>query len=229
MAHLTTRQIKQLIEIDNAGFGIRADVSELIRRLTSGGVGIKSDDPRVVQAKFLWDKGWGRELGFDSFDAYLATVPEVPEDLRADDERFPLLVLVDARLGLVKIYELLGVEYDGGDQIFEDFDPTKAKTEKVYWIRAQDGRQNNGKSVGSCRNQFADASDEVGLTAYEGLALFAQNPKGLKGRAMNLPGSVNRGNRANSACLNWLSVRPRLEWNWYGHGDPRCSCGSRRE
>ena len=38
MAHLTTKQIKQLIEIDGAGPGIREEVQSLIAKLTSGGV-----------------------------------------------------------------------------------------------------------------------------------------------------------------------------------------------
>ena len=226
MAHLTIRQIKQLIEIDEAGPGIRAEVQALITRLTSGGVGVKTDDPRQAQAKRLWDKGFGREQGFDMFDAYLATIPVVPEAFKAD-ERFPELVLVDARLPITKACELLGVDFSGDNQTYVDFDPKQAKSNKVYWILCQDGRKNYGKSVKSCRQSFA--ADEVGLSAYQGLAIFAQNPEGLKGRAMDLPGSVRRDGRDDAAFLVCFFDRPRLSWCFDDDEDPVYGTGSRRE
>lgn len=222
----TIDQVGKLREIERARLkrdepGLRSDLQALIMRLQSGGVGPQSDDPRVVQAKRLYDKGFGlREGGFPphgnwpTFDAYLATIPEIPEELKANDKRFPELVLVDTRIGIVKTCELLCVDFDGNDQTFEDFDPNKAKTDKVYWIRAQDGRKNNGKSIKTCRKQFTDAGDELGLTDHEGLALFAQNPEGLRGRAMDLPSSVGHEGRGSAACLSWFYERPRLDWRW---------------
>lgn len=229
MAHLTTKQVKQLCEIDNAGPGIRVEVQELIQRLTSGGVGPQSDDPRFVQAKRLWDKGFGREQKMSSFEEYLATIPEVPEDLEAHDDRFPLLALVDARLGLVMTCVLLGVGFAGDDGTFEDFDPKKARTEKVYWIRAQDGKKNRGKSVRTCRSEFV--KDEFGLTAHEGLALFAQNPEIFWYWSMDLTDSVDRESRDRSACLEEFSgrYRYRLGWDWNGHEHPDYGSVSRRE
>ena len=210
------------------GVGLRAEVQGLIVRLTSSGVSIQSDDPREAQTKVLWDKGLGRELGYDSFEAYLATIPDIPEDLRASSERFPELVLVDARPGLVKTCKLLGVSYSGDDRTFANFDPKKAKVEKVYWIRAQDGRKNSGKIVSVCRQQFTE--DELGLTVIEGLALFAQNPKGLRNRAMDLPGSVGRGGRGYTTCpcLSWFHRRPELFWSCGEDDDPRYGSASRR-
>lgn len=212
MAHLTTKQIKQLCEIDSAGPGIRAEVQELITRLTSGGVGPKSDDPREVQAKRLWDKGFGRELRFGSFEGYLKSIPEIPEALKADSDRFPELVLVDARLGHEKTCKILGVDFDSNGHSFKDCDLMKARTEEVYWIRAQDGRKNSGKSIQTCHKQFVDG--EIGLTVHEGLALFAQNPEGLRGRAMDLFGSVHSKNRSCAACMHWFFERPKLDWGW---------------
>lgn len=225
MAHLTTKQIKQLVEIDNAGPGIRAEVQELIRRLTSGGVGPQSDDPLITQAKKLWDKGFGRELG-KSFDEYLDSIPDIPSELNAHDKRFPLLVLVDARLGTVKTCKLLGVNYPGDDETFVDYDPKKSRTNKVYGIRAQDGRKNHGKSVQTCRKQFAE--DEIGLTVHEGLALFAQNPEGIRNRGMDLPGSVRRENRDSAAGLRWFFEHPELYWLWNGYEQPGYGSASRR-
>lgn len=224
MAHLTTKQIKQLIEIDSASSGIRAEIQSLIKRLTSGGVGSMSDDPRDRQAKILWDKGFGE--GFDSFDAYIASIPEIPEKLKTDDNRFPLLVLVDARLGITKSCELTSLKYNGNDLTFEDFDPKKARTEKVYWMRCQDGRKNRGKSVQTCRENFA--SDEIGLIAMEGVALYVQNPKVIEGHYLDLVGSVHRESRDGVAGLGgW--VGPRLDWLWSDSADPGFGSASRLE
>jgi len=229
MAHLTTGQIGQLIEIDKAGQGIRDEVQELIKRLTSGGVGVKSDDPRVVQAKQLWDRAlFGHAQGFNSFKDYLATIPEIPTFPESYADRFPLLVLVDARLPVVRQCPLLGVNFSGDDQTFVDYERKTAKTGKVYWIRAQDGRKNNGKSAHACREAFGD--DEVGLSALEGLAIYAQNPDDLKGRAMELPGSVRRG-RSNdrTAFLTWIDagLPPMLHCGWDGNKSPDSGTASR--
>jgi len=217
MAHFTTKQLKQLLEIDSAGPGIRAEVQELISRLTSGGVGAKTDDPREAQAKKLWDKGFGRELGIESFDAYLATIPGIPEYLTEDETVhvwYPELVLVDARLDIEKICELLGIIPDF-NQTFEDFDPKKARTEKVYWVRLQDGKLNRNKSVQTCREKFKKY--ELGLTLHEGLAFFAQNPGAFLNWAMAITGSVNRSNRNRAAQLSWFHDRPKL----FDHNDGR--------
>lgn len=223
MAHLSTRQIKQLIEIDQAGKGIKDEVQALIARLTSGGVGVKTDDPREAQAKRLYDKGLFSKV--ESFQDFLATIPEIPEALKAASDRFPELVLVDTRMPVSKICELLGIDFPGNDETYVDFDPKTAKTDNVYWIRAQDGKRNSGKSVRTCRESFTE--DEVGLSVYEGLALFVQSPKGLKGRVMDLPGSVHRGLRGSAACLGWFDERPGLVWSHDDGESPRYGSASR--
>lgn len=231
MAHLTTKQLKELLAIDHAGTGIRAELQELITRLTSGGVGVKTDDlcttQGTTQAKRLWDKGFGRELGIDSFNNYLATIPQIPESLLARDDRFPELIVVDARLGIVKTCELLGVDFSGDDQAFEDFDPKQVRTEKVYWIRLQDGKKNLNKSVQTCRKAFA--ADELGLTVYEGLALFAQNPYSVRDFYLDITSSVPRGARRSAAYLGWFDDDgPELSWCVDDHESPVCGSGSRR-
>jgi len=231
-------QVSKLREIERARIkrgepGLRTEIQALIMRLQSGGVGPKSDDPREVQAKRLWDKGFGRDVDseayayIDDFDSYLRSIPEIPESLTAHDDRFPEIILVDARLGIVKICEILDIEYDGTDQTFEDFDPKKARTEKVYWIRLQDGKKNRNKSVRTCRSEFA--KDELGLTVHEGLARFAQNPESFRSFALDLAGSVYRDDRDYAAYLNWFNDRPLLYWYFDENENSHCGSGSRRE
>lgn len=226
MAHLTTRQVKQLLEIDSAGPGIRAEVQELISRLTSGGIGPKTDDPREVQAKRLWDKGWGRELDFECFETYLATIPEIPEELKEHDERFPELILVDARVSVRTACNLLGIEccIEAQDLVSDN---ENRETARVSWMRCQNGRRNAGKSVRTCRDEFA--TNEFGLTATEGLAFFAQKPDQCRNWCMDLPASVYRSNRVNVAYLFWFSARPKLDWSWGGHESGIVGSASRRE
>jgi hypothetical protein len=223
-------QIAKLREIERARMrrgepGLREELQSLILRLQSGGVGPKSDDPRVVQAKRLWDKGFGKELGFDSFDAYLATIPEVPEVLKVHDELFPELVLVDARVGITKSCELLGIDYEGDDDTFVDYDLQKVRCEKTYWVRLQDGERNRGNSVHTSRSGFIEG--EIGLTVHEGLAFFAQNDATFVDRGMDLVGSVCRGNRHHAAYLSSF-YGPKLLVNSGGRGDPLYGASSRR-
>lgn len=227
MAHLRNSQIKQLIEIDEAGSGIRAELQELITRLTSGGIGCKTDDPRKVQAKVLWDKGFGRRSGFDSFDAYLASIPEIPEFPESYAERFPLLVLVDARLTLTQACALAGLRYKGDDETFVDFDAKQARKERVYWMRVQDGHKNRNVSVTTCRRQFA--KDELGLVAMEGVALYGQHPAVILSHYLDLPGSVHRGNRGRFACLGLIDGEPGLSWYWHDDANPLFGSASRGE
>lgn len=49
----------------NEKIGLHDETSEIVRRVTSGGVAGKSDDVRTVQAKRYWDLGVGTALGWD--------------------------------------------------------------------------------------------------------------------------------------------------------------------
>ena len=226
----TVDQIIKLREIEKARVkngepGFRQEIQALITRLTSGGVGIKTDDLREAQAKCLWDKGFGEK--FDSFESFLSTIPEIPEKLKSDDQRFPLLVLVDARLGVTKSCGLAGLKYAGNNQTFEDFDPKKARTEQVYWMRARDGRKNLGKTIKTCRENFSQ--NEIGLTALEGVALYLQNPKVINGHCLDLPGSVPRGGRGTVAGLGYWDDGPGLRWYSGAVADPHYGSASRSE
>ena len=183
------------------------------------------DDPRVVQAEVLWAKGIVPESGM-SFDRYLETIPPIPEELKPHDERFPRLILVDARLGIVKTCELLVIDYDGSDKTFEDFDPAQARVETVYWIRCQDGKRYCDKTPRDCREEFV--ADEIGLVVHEGLALFAQDPDIFLSWATDIPGSVTRNERTYSAYLYWFNDRPKLDWRRDNHNRTIFGSGSRR-
>jgi hypothetical protein len=207
---ITDLRLIEKARIKTGGPGLRTELQALITRLKSGGVGIKTDDLRETQAKRLYDKGFG---GILSFQEYLTLIPVIPEALKVYNDRFPELALVDAHLPIAKICELLGIRViDNGAHAhaYADFDPKTVKTDKFYWIRAQDGRKNNFKSVRACR-KFC-AKDEVGLSIYEGLVLFVQNPEGLKLRAMDLIGSIRRGCRDTAVYLSWF-VCPELHWH----------------
>jgi hypothetical protein len=203
---ITDLRLIEKARIKSGEPGFRMELQALITRL-------KTNDTREAQAKLLYLWGFGGNCEFADF---LTSIPEIPERLKADNDRFPELVLVDTRLPISKICELLGIELFGDDETYVDFDPTTAKTDEVYWIRAQDGLKNKGKSVRACRESFTE--DEVGLSVYEGLALFVQNPKALKGRATDLPGSVHSGQRAYAAFLVWYHGRPKLSWPTDGGG-----------
>ncbi len=229
---ITTRQLKELLEIDHAGDGIGEEIQVVIRRHRSGGVkGSKSSkkkaakgggpdvDIRTRQAKTLWDKGFGEVLGFKSFEQYLEAITEMPERPEDLPDHFQP-ILVDQRIfrseelgGLVKVCELLGVTFNGDNTTFEPHNPEHVVKDSVYWMWCQDGKQNQGKSVKACRTQFTKAS-EIGLSAMEGLAILAQNPDVLNSHYMDLPSSVRSDGREHCAYLRLWSGGPGLGWGW---------------
>jgi hypothetical protein len=186
------------------------------------------ESTHVEQARKLWQKGWGRELGYKRFKAYLSSIPCYSRELDAGDMRFPLLILVDARISIVKTCELLSVKCEEADDAFEDFDAKLARTEKIYWIRMQDGKKNRNKSIQACREEFA--GDECGLTVHEGLALYAQIRNDFRGMGMELTDSVSRKDHSWAASLCWCSSRrPALSWGFVNSALPIYGSGSRRK
>ena len=234
----TTRQVGELLKIEDTRLkrgesGIRQELQALIDRLKSGGVAGKADNPRVAQAKRLWDLGIGQELGFPNFEKYLATIPRIPSQLVLPDREFPLCVLVEPRLPLKMLCALGNVDFDGDDNTFVPWYPPPSLDPRnqpwPYWIRMQDGRKNRNRSVVDCRHDFA--KNELGLTAFEGVSAYIQHPEVVtdltqcNGHAMDLPGSVYRGDRALAAHFQVLSGR--VELNWAGIDDDASSeCGS---
>jgi hypothetical protein len=213
--------------------GIGPEVEDLIRRLTSGGVAGKTDDPREAQVKRYWDLGVGTALGCKSFSEYLASIPEIPEALKADDASFPLLVLVETRVGLKRLCDLGNIAFDGNDETFVAYDARHAELTQPTWIRIQDGRKNRNRSVKDCRETFAE--HELGLTALQGVCSYLQHPTVViewtkdGAHAMDLSGSVHRGYRDDVACLRVREGRAELFWYWVGLAVPGCGSASCRE
>ena len=201
---------------------MRQEQSEVIappfpERLTR----LMSGDPRAIQTEKLWERGFGES--FDSFEDYLATIPKIPKKLKADDERFPLLVLVDTRLGVTKSFKLAGLNYTADDQACREdvigglnYDPDdeicrenvieakKARTEQVYWMRCHDGRKSR-KKMRSIRN-------ELDLTAKEGIAIYIQNPKVIEGHHLHFIGSYFHNEPGFEPYLGHGCDGPGLYW-----------------
>jgi len=176
----TVDHVAQLQEIQKARLrrnqpGIGPMVEELIRRLTDGGVAGNTKGIRVAQAKRYWDLGVGREFCFASFSDYLGLIPEVPEPLNCVDAAFPILLLVEPRLGLKELCDLAGVGFDGNNRTFVAYDRHHYEFSVPTWIRVQDGWHYRNRAVRDCRKSFGQG--EVGLTALQGVCLYVQHPE----------------------------------------------------
>jgi len=211
---VATLRVLEKMRLEKGGQGLRKEIQALISRLTSGGMGARTEDVRAVQAKVLWDKGWGKELGYGTFSDYLATIPEAPPFPEKYDERFPILTLVDARPGIGTSCDLAWVGH-GDDTDYADFESAESRDRKVYWIRCQDGQRNHGRNVLDCRRSFA--TDERGLTPTEGVALFAQRPQAIDAgtHSMDLPGCSDpeTDGLIPNLCEDW-NLRPHIFWRY---------------
>jgi hypothetical protein len=118
---------------------------------------------------------------------------------------------VDARLGITTSCKFAGLEYAGNDQTFVDFDPSKARTEKIYWLRCQDGRDRRGYSANDCQSRLD--TDEFGLIAMEGVALYIQEPKVVRNHRLLLPGSVCNADAMSVATISFRQGKPGLDWD----------------
>ncbi len=234
----TTAHIAQLHEIQAARLkrnqpGIGPEVEELICRLTDGGVAGTSGDIRELQTKRLWDLGIGKACGLKKFKAYLATIPEISSELAQDNTDFPLLVLVEPRIGLKKLCDLGGIHFSGDDETFVAYDERHREFAQPTWIRIQDGRKNRNCAVRDCRKSFG--TSELGLTAPQGVCSYLQHP-GVVSEAtqedahvMVLSGSVLRDSRDSAAYLGLWDGQPELDWRWGDNAHPKCGSASRRE
>lgn len=221
MAHITPKQIRVLLELDLDGTGLRRELQAFIRQVTSGGVAGKSDDPRVIQAKILWDLGFGRELKIDSFDSYLATIPEIPTSLLAHNPELPLLVLVDPRLRYVKSCRLAGLKYEEYGWTDETLVPVDDRhalaSDTPYWVRAHDGSPNLNRRPSDCRAECSGR--RYAGTADVGIAIWIQY--GPRNHVMDLPGSVHAALRGSCAYVSPFGD-PRLLASRDGDAHPEC-------
>ncbi|MEK7546322.1 MAG: hypothetical protein AAB554_04580 [Patescibacteria group bacterium] len=193
-----------------------------------------SDEVRTAQAKRLWcDIGVARELGFSSFEAYLATIPEIPEALLKHDPGFPLRVLVETRVGLKRLCGLGGVVFPGCDETFVEHDERHREFAQPTWILVQDGRKNRNRAVRDCRKSFA--KDELGLTVLQGVCTYLHHPQAVTemtrvdSHVMDLSGSLPRGDRGGAAFLGLWGGQPELHWYWGDRARPQFGSASRRE
>lgn len=193
--------------------GIRPYVVELMTRLTSGGVGVKSADVRIVQAKRLWGRGFGRAANAENFQAYLAGIPAIPESLVAPDADLLLLSLADPRPGLLKACGLFGIQhaelgYSEGDAV--PFDERHTDPTEPFWFRHDDGRKNRNCRPDHCRDECT--GDLLAGTAMTGAFAYLHHPDIVKEgeHIINLPGSVHRDGRILCAYLEVWRGRARL-------------------
>ncbi|MBI4276274.1 hypothetical protein HY629_00330 [Candidatus Uhrbacteria bacterium] len=183
-------------------------------------------EERLKQAKTLFDKGWGEAPGYTTLDQYLDTIPDAPPQPEQWKGRFDRLVLVDDRIPLTKACQLAELKFDGDDQTFVQFD-SSVPAPGVYWIYANDGRQNSGLIIDSCRAAFR--SDERGLTAIEGISLYIHDSTSIQNHTMDLTGSVRAIRSNDTAFLGDWGGGPQLEWRFSGSAILNCGTASRGE
>lgn len=221
-SHITTGQLRHLLDLDENGPGLGAELNAFIRQVTSGGLAGKSSDPRIIQAKKLWDLGFGRELKYGKFDDYLATIPAIPASLLADSPGFPLLTLVDPRLGHVESCRVPGLkfaEYGYDDTTLEPCDKRHTiPTTAPYWVRAHDGKPNVNRKPSDCRAECTGKS--FAGTAEVGIAIYVQH--GKRGHFMDLPGVVHHGARGYCAFIVAWDGEPELYARRDDGADPSC-------
>jgi len=264
MSKMDFDQLCALREIERARMklglpGFHDDIQTLVDRYKDGASALKSNNPRLIQAKVLWDKGVGQNviIGFDSsvpgldgfgefnenvpgypvwaksFEEYLATIPEIPEALLADDPNLPLLRLVDPRAGLVKTCELFGIlfkEFSYSDEDVVAFDTRHEIPNTPFWVRAHDGRKNRNCKPNVCREECKDKL--YAMTAMVAIMVWVQDPSIIKENehVLDCPGSVRRAD----GCCAYLHVCGgvvRLVLVRHaGSAAPNCGAGSfRRE
>lgn len=225
---LTPSLIAELIHVEEKrkeqGLpGIYADIRYAIDVLSEGKSLAEQADPRTLQARILFEKGWGKELGFSDFETYLKSIPMVPDSLVQSSETFPFLVLVDAHITALRASELLGVQIKGNHQT-PDMAALRT-TGATYWIRCQDGSKNRGMSTAEAVQNFLPG--EQGLNEIEGLSLLAQHSDIIDHSYIDLPQSSHEGFEDNSACLGKWNQVPGMRWRWNDYPDKRCGAASK--
>lgn len=182
------------------------------------GVRTRSATPPL---RALWDELWTRttdaylragfpeRLGLDP-DAYLASLPRVPEQPAAYADRFAVPLVVEPRISWQDQARLLGVRLSNHSQRFSfaDVDPAACPdTPYVGWFNAWHARFPEPISSIDARAQLAD--DERGATPIELLAMDAALPDLVRttrffeaiGFVMTSPTSDHITNRSAGRCL----------------------------
>ena len=162
--------------------------------------------------QFLWDRGFGRNRAIqaENFLAYLASIPQIPASLLADDPDLPLLSLADPRPGLLRNCRLLGIQFDelgykDGDAV--PFDERFVLPTAPFWFRHDDGRTNRNRRPDHCRDALT--GDIQAGTAMEGIFALTHHPS-IGEHIMDLPGTVNGSMRVDCAFLSVSDGRVEL-------------------
>lgn len=199
---VTTEQIRTILELDRARDGIGDLVQQFLMNIAATEANSNIGDIRIAQARILWNLGWGIELGYTSFEDFLATVPGLPKWPDEYKTHFDQAILVYApdKLSLVTACHLTGISVARNVDNVVPYYSFQEKRE-VYWIYCQSGRRHCRKSAQYCRKSCAKF--EIGLSAFEGVSLFAQDRSVLcgksRGEPLGLPGST-RENHSNQVA-----------------------------
>lgn len=231
VAHIAQLHEIQATRLRRGQSGIGLEIEALIFRLTSGGVAGKSEDVREIQAKRLWDIGVGTELGHKDFAAYLATIPPVPVELVAHKSHFPRLVLVEPRLGLLRLCACACVVTKNVDSDIAAHSRREAEFKEPTWVRLQSGEHYRYERPMSSRRNFE--SNEVGLSATQGVCALIQHPDCIRDMAqpnpwaMLLPGTVLRDNGEKIAYLYSFWHKVELDWRRHDRCDQNSGSATR--
>jgi hypothetical protein len=176
-------------------------------------LGRKPDGIRIWQAKIWWDRlSRATNPRFDSFEAYLATVPPIPDSLLDDDPHLPFLTLADITLPTVDLARVIGVRLETNVEMDRmiSCDPRHMAPAASFWFRAHDGRPNSGKQPDDCRLTLG--YNQLAGTIPVGLALYLQYPGVMAERehGLDLPGSVHQLQQSLCARLMIRDGVPRL-------------------
>lgn len=163
----------------------------------------QTDDPRIIQATRFWELGFGSAFGFGKLEHYLTTIPEIPAELVGEDERFPVLLLVEPRLGLNRSCQLVGI--DCGYKDHEIVPAVKCHPEFTVptWIRVRYGYW--GWSAYDCRKAIK-GKGAAAITALQGACLYAHRRDLWSGHEAVFAGSAVRSGREETVELLRLSM-----------------------
>jgi hypothetical protein len=161
-------------------------------------------DARHTHARTLWNHGWGRGR-FGAFEQYAASIPVPTPSL--DDPQFQYRVLVDRGLSLTSACRVVGLDFSGTDDVFSSYGDEPV-TPEVYWLWVHSGRANRGRCGFEVRQGLAKF--ERGLTAFEGVCLFAQYPRLVSSHAIDLVASHIGSFPAYNACIMVCKGQPTL-------------------
>ncbi|NQV90329.1 hypothetical protein HQ487_02880 [Candidatus Uhrbacteria bacterium] len=203
--------------------GIGSEVEDLIRRLEAGGI-----NQRRIQAKRLFDRGFGRDpsVKAKTFKAYLASIPQIPEGLIAEDSDLSLLSLCDPRPGLLRSCKLLGIQYEElgySEESIVPFNDRFPLPTEPFWFRHDDGRANRKRRPDHCRDELT--GDIQAGSAMEGIFAFGHHPAIVveDEHIIDLPRSVPRGDRVDCAYLGVWDGQAKLNLDGLaGLANPYC-------